>query len=187
MEKVISFLKRLHPVPGSLEAALRNSFRFTRKKKNEFLVFEGEVCRYAWYLEKGLVRCYYDRSEHEVTTWFMEEDNVIVLFKSLFGQMKSGYNIQALEDCELYGIHIENILHIADTYPEAPRIRAFIAERYSNLKDIRIRATSGLTARERYRYFEKHFPHLLSRLKLEYIASYLDMDIRTLTRARKRR
>jgi CRP-like cAMP-binding protein len=114
----------------------------------------------------------------------MEEDNVIVLFKSLFGQMKSGYNIQALEDCELYGIHIEHILHIADTYPEVPHIRAIIADRYSHLKDIRIRATGGLTARERYRYFENHFPHLLSRLKLEYIASYLDISRRSLARAR---
>jgi hypothetical protein len=42
-----------------------------------------------------------------------------------------------------------------------------------------------LPPKERYRYFEKHFPELLNRVKLEYIASYLDMDIRTLTRARK--
>lgn len=75
MEKAISFLKRLHPVSGSLEAELRNTLRFTKKRKNEFLLFEGEVCHYAWYLQKGLVRCYYKRDEHEVTTWFGEEDH----------------------------------------------------------------------------------------------------------------
>ena len=66
MEKAISFLKRLHPVSASLEAELRNTLRFTKKRKNEFLLFEGEVCHYAWYLQKGLVRCYYKRDEHEV-------------------------------------------------------------------------------------------------------------------------
>jgi CRP/FNR family transcriptional regulator, anaerobic regulatory protein len=187
MEKVISFLNGLHPLSGSLEAELRGGCRYTKKKKNEFLLFEGEVCRYAWYLQKGLVRCYYKREEREVTTLFMEEDHMIVLFKSLFGQKKSLYNIQALEDCELYDIRYEDILHVLETHPEARHIRTIISDRHSNLKDIRTRAISGLTARERYRYFEKHFPHLLNRVKLEYIASYLDMDIRTLTRARKRK
>ena len=131
MEKVISFLKRLHPISGSLEAELRNGCHYTKKKKNEFLLFEGEVCHYAWYLQKGLVRCYYTRDEREVTTLFIEEDHVIVLFKSLFGQKKSLYNIQALEDCELYGIRIENILHLLETHPEVPRIRTMITDRYS--------------------------------------------------------
>jgi CRP-like cAMP-binding protein len=101
--------------------------------------------------------------------------------------MKSIYNVQALEDCELQGMRIENILHLVDTYPEVSRIRILVAERFNNLKDIRTRAISRLTARERYRYFEKHFPQLLNRVKLEYIASYLDMDIRTLTKARTRK
>ena len=186
MEKVIDFLKRLHPISGSLETELRKGFLFIEKKKTEFLLFEGEVCHYAWYLQKGLVRCYYNRGEREVTTWFIEEDNVIVLFKSLFGQKESLYNIQALEDCELYGIRIENILHLLDTYPEVPRIRTVITDRFSNLKDIRARAISGLSPIERYLYFKKHFPQLLNRVKLGHIASYLDMDIRTLTRVRKK-
>lgn len=186
MEKAISFIKCLHPVSGSFEAELRNTLRFTKKRKNEFLLYEGEICHYAWYLQKGLVRCYYKRDEHEVTTWFIEEDHAIVLFKSLFGQKESLYNIQALEDCELFAIHYQHIQAHFRKYPEAESLHHIIANRYSNLKDLKIRATSMLTAKERYRYFEKHFPHLLNRVKLEYIASYLDMDIRTLTRARKR-
>lgn len=119
MEKVISFLNRLQPLSGALEAELRNRFRFTTKKKNEFLLYEGEICRYAWYLQKGLVRCYYNRGEHEVTTWFVEEDHVIVLHKSLYREIKSIYNIQALEDCELYRIRFEDIQHVQETYAEA--------------------------------------------------------------------
>ena len=185
MEKVISFLKRLHPVSASFGAELGNQLRFSKKRKNEFLLFEGEVCHYAWYLQKGLVRCYYTQDEHEITTWFVEEDDAIVLFKSLFGQKKSRFNLQALEDCELYAIHYQDIQAHFRKYPEAVSLHHLIAERYSSLKDIKIRATSMLTPKARYHYFEKHFPQLLNRVKLEHIASYLDMDIRTLTRARK--
>ena len=185
MEKVISFLNRLYPVSPPLEAALRNSFRFSRKKKNELLVSEGEVCHYAWYLQKGLVRCYYNHDEQEVTTWFMEEDHVIVLFKSLFGQKESLYNIQALEDCELYGIRIEEIQHVLEIHPEARHIRTIITDRYSNLKDIRIRATSMRYPNDRYAYFVRHFPHLLNRVTLEHIASYLNISKSSVARARR--
>jgi CRP-like cAMP-binding protein len=184
MEKVISFLKRLHPVSGSLEAELRNRCRYTKKQKNEFLLFEGEICRYAWYLQKGLVRCYYNREEREVTTWFLEEDHAVVLFKSLFGQKKSLFNIQALENCELYSIHYQDIQALFRKYPEAITLHHIIFEGYCNLTHLKIRATSMLTPKDRYRYFEKHFPQLLNRLKLEYVASYLDLSRRSLARAR---
>jgi CRP-like cAMP-binding protein len=184
VDKLFSFLKRLHPVSQSLEAELRNRCRFTKKKKNEFLHFEGEVCRYAWYLQRGLVRCYYNRHEREVTTWFLEEDNAIVLFKSLFKQKKSLFNLQALEDCELYSIHYQDIQTLFRKYPEAITLHHIIFEGYSNLTHLKIRATSMLSPKDRYRYFEKHFPHLLNRLKLEYIASYLDISRRSLARAR---
>jgi CRP-like cAMP-binding protein len=187
MEKVISFLNRLYPVSVLMEAALRDACRFTRKKKDEFLVFEGEVCRYAWYLRRGLVRCYYNRDEREITTWFMAEDNIIVLFKSLFGQKESQYNIQALEDCELYGIRIEEIQHVLEAHPEAQHIRTIIADRYSNLKDIRIRATSMRDPNERYAYFVRHFPHLLNRINLEHIASYLNISKSSVARARRQK
>ncbi|MGN6530808.1 MAG: Crp/Fnr family transcriptional regulator [Ginsengibacter sp.] len=185
MEKLILFLNNLHPVSESLEAALRTRFRFMRKKKNEFLLFEGETCRHAWYLQKGLVRCYYERDEREVTTWFMEENHVIVMFKSLFGQKKSLYNIQALEDCELYGIRHEDLLHVLETHPEARHIRTIITDRYSNLKDIRIRATSMRDPNDRYAYFVKHFPHLPGRVTLEHIASYLNISKSSVARARR--
>jgi CRP-like cAMP-binding protein len=184
MEKVISFLNKLHPVSASLEVDLRNVFRFTQKKKNGFLLFEGEVCRYAWYLQKGLVRCYYTRDEREVTMWFLEEDHMIVLSESLFRQKKSLFNLQALEDCELYAIHYQDIETVLRKYPEAMKLHQTFTEYYSRLKDLKIRATSMLTAKERYRYFEKHFPQLLNRVKLEYIASYLDLSRRSLARAR---
>jgi CRP-like cAMP-binding protein len=185
MDKLISFLKNLHPVSGLLEAELQGRFRFTTKKKNEFLLYEGEVCRYAWYLQKGLVRFYYNRGEHEVTTWFVEEDHMIVLHKSLYGQIKSVYNIQALEDCELYRIRFEDIQHVLETYAEAWYIRNIITNRYSNLKDIRIRATSIRSPNGRYAYFVRHFPHLLGRLTLEQIASYLNMSKSSVARARR--
>lgn len=184
MEEVFTYLNRLHSVPGSMESELESMLQVTGRKKNEYLLNENEVCRHAWYLQKGLVRCYYDRDDRQVTMWFAKENDVVVICKSLSRQKKSLFYLQALEDCELYTIHYLDLQALFGKYPEAVKFKHAIAEHYSNLKDKKIRATSMLTPKERYRYFEKHFPHLPGRLKLEYIASYLDLSLRSLARAR---
>lgn len=184
MEKVISYLHQLYPVSAAMETELRSVLHFKKMNKDAFLVYEGEVCYHAWYVQKGLVRCFYTRDEYEVTTWFAEEDKIIVLFKALFGQKKSLFTLQALEDCELYAIHFHDLQVLYRKYPEALVLHNLIFEQHSHLKDLKIRATSKLAPRDRYRYFEKHFPHLTGRLKLEHIASYLDLSLRSVNRAR---
>jgi hypothetical protein len=116
-------------------------------------------CRYALVPAKGTGRCYYNLHEREVTTLFLEEDHTIILFQSLFRQKKSLCNIQVIEDYELYGIRYEDILHLLETHSEATHIRTIIADRHSNLKDIRIRAISG-HCQGTVPLFEKHFPQL---------------------------
>ena len=185
MDKLISFAKRLIPVSATLEAELQSRFRFTTKKKNQFLLYEGEICRYAWFLQKGLVRCYFNRGKYEVTTWFVEEGHMIVLHESLCEEKESLYNLQAIEDCELYGIRFEDMHHVLDTYRETSYIRDVVARRFVNLAIIRVMATSMRSPSSRYAYFLKHFPQLLGRLTLVQIASYLDMSKSSVARARR--
>ena len=187
MEKVIAYLKQVYPFSGSMETELRSVLHFSTIKKNEYVHYEGRIPRSAWYLQKGLVRCYYDRAHREVTIWFLEEYNLIVLFKALSEQKKSLFYVQALEDCELYSIHFHDLQHLLTTHPEARRLHTILASRFGELHHLKIRATSMLTPMQRYQYFEKHFSNLSGRIRLEHIASYLDMDTRTLTRIRKNR
>ena len=175
----------MQPLPDSLEQDVRSAAHFSRIKKHAHLVYEGEVCRSAWYLQKGLVRCYYHRDDREVITWFLEEGQVVLLSNSLFEQKKSVANVQALEDCALYSIRFEDILRLLELYAEAPRIHMLVMEQYNHLQDMRIRATSMLAAADRYKYFLTHFPHLLNRVKLEHIAAYLDISKSSLARARR--
>lgn len=184
MERVMDTLRQLYPVSAAMETELRSVLHFKKMNKHAYLIREGEVCRHAWYVQKGLVRCFYTREENEVTTWFAEEDKIIVLFKALFGQKKSHFTLQALEDGELYAIHYHDLQILHRKYPEALVLYNRIFQQYSHLKDLKIRATSGLAPTDRYRYFLKHFPHLTGRLKLEHIASYLDISLRSVNRAR---
>ena len=184
MQGAISYLTSIHPLSPTLVAELRRLCRSQKVTKSQLLVSEGAVCKYAWYLHKGLVRCFYEQDEHEVTPWFMEEGHVLLLFDSLFEQRESLYNLEALENCELSGIHYDDLLHLLEIHHELRQIRSNLAGQYSNLKDTRIRITGMLSAPKRYQYFEKQFPRLLNRVKLDHIASYLDISRRSVVRAR---
>ncbi len=185
MDTVIAYLNRLYPLSAPLQAELRKALHYSKKAKNQYLLRAGEIPKSAWYLKKGLVRCFCCQQTQEITTWFLPEDNALLLSDSLVDQQQSSYWLQALENCELYSIGSADILYLIKKYPEAREIKTLIAERFSHLKDEKIKITGISPAAARYQYFETHYSHLLNRLKLEHIASYLDMSKSSLARARR--
>jgi CRP-like cAMP-binding protein len=186
MNEVFNYLSQFHALSSPLKEYLQKTLRLRSYGKHAILLQEGEVCKKVWYLKKGLVRCFYYRNEYEVTTWFMNEGHAILAAKSFFDQRKSKYYIEALEPCDVYYIEYANVSYAFEHFPESVIIRTRVADFYSNLMDLRVRATSMLEAGDRYHYMERHFPFLMGRVPLKYMASYLDMNVRTLTKIRHR-
>ncbi|HTD94927.1 MAG TPA: hypothetical protein VK644_13975 [Chitinophagaceae bacterium] len=165
---------------------LSRTMRIKRIPKRRFLLEEDEISNKIWLLEKGLVRCYYSRGDREVTTWFMEGVNIIVAMKSFCEQRKSKFYIQALENCETRYLEQAEVQYVLSRFPEAKDMRIRISEQYANLLAMRIRATSMQSPVARYQYMLRHFPYLQGRIPLDIMASFLDMDRRTLTKLRSR-
>ena len=67
--------------------------------KKDYLLKAGHVSRAICFIAKGLLRCFYIKENHEVSSWFMKEGDVIVSVESFFQQKASYEAIQALEDC----------------------------------------------------------------------------------------
>ncbi|HVY74137.1 MAG TPA: Crp/Fnr family transcriptional regulator [Puia sp.] len=184
MNDVFDYLGQLHALSPPLKAYLEKTLKPRQYEKNSFLLQEGEVCNKVWYLRKGLVRSFYYQKDHEITTWFMDEGHALLATKSFFDRLKSHYYIEALEPCDTYYLEYPDVLYALEHYAEAMDIRTKVSDFYANLIVQRVRATSVLNAIDKYHYLEKHFPYLIGRVSLKYIASYLDMDVRTLTRIR---
>ena len=53
-------------------------------KKGEVVLPEDEVCRYMYYVQKGLVRQYYYKNGKEVTEHFSYEGRIVMCIESLF-------------------------------------------------------------------------------------------------------
>jgi len=74
-------------------------------RKRQFLLQEGDVCKYTSFVEKGMLRTYtVDEKGNEPILQFSSEGWWIADIYSFLTDEPSLYNIEALEDCELLQI-----------------------------------------------------------------------------------
>ena len=86
-----------------IDSAILNSEAFTSLlekvesltfKKGELILKGGEICKYLFIVENGLLRnFYYDGKGNDITHWFAKEKMIITAPESFFNQEKSFFNI----------------------------------------------------------------------------------------------
>jgi len=154
---------------------------------NSFFLKEGEVCGRIGFVTKGLLRSYfYDDQANEITTQFYPEDSLIISFESFNSQVPSHENIKAIEDSELLVISYKKQKELYELVPVWNQICKELSDKNSLTILERSRQFQVLSAAERYRKFCEEHPQLLQRVALGHIASFIGVDIATLSRIRKK-
>ena len=147
---------------------------------------KGQVATRLAYLRSGLMRSFiYDDQANDITTQFFREGTVVISMKSFNDQVPSRENIIAMEECEIDVITYDRMQELMEVVPAWRQIAKDVDEfKYNALMNRSIQLQT-LTASERYQLFMKKHPDILQRVALKHIASYLGIDIATLSRIRK--
>jgi CRP-like cAMP-binding protein len=155
-------------------------------KANEFFLKEGKICKYIGFVTKGILRAFiFDDFGNEVTTEFYPEGSLIISFDSFNNQIPSKENIIAIEDAELMVISFAKQKELYSLVPAWNQICKDLADAISKEMIERARLFQTMTASERYKDFCRKHPDILQRVTLGCIASYIGVDIATLSRIRK--
>jgi CRP-like cAMP-binding protein len=154
-------------------------------RRNEFLLREGEICRYKVFILKGLLRSFAtsaDGSEHILQ--FSPEHSWTLDVESYDKQEPSGSNIAAIELSEILLWPRADFENLLATIPNLKSLSQELISR--NIYNSRQRILTALSAspEEKYQEFMLTNPDLLARLPLHMIASYLGISLKTLTRIR---
>ncbi|QEC69297.1 Crp/Fnr family transcriptional regulator [Panacibacter ginsenosidivorans] len=173
MHQLFQLLRPVCPLSDELVQYLSHAFEYRHIKKGDYLLKEGQVCRHMFFIESGLVRYFLYRGEKEVVTRFQTEGNMVISHESFYDQVPSDENIVALEDCEVYRISYEDLMHVYDHYPDALVLRAKLTERYYRILWKCFINTRLNTAQERYRFFIDNFPQWVNRVPEKDIAAFL--------------
>ncbi len=154
-------------------------------RRKQFLLHEGQVCRYKIFVSKGLLRTYRTRedgSEHVIV--FSPENWWTTDPESYDNFTPALYNIDALEDSEVI-LWTKN--DFVDLFARIPGLKAYSEKLISqNFISSRQRIFSAIssTAEEKYDEFIETYPDIFARVPLHMVASYLGVSRKTLSRIR---
>ncbi|WP_294286159.1 Crp/Fnr family transcriptional regulator [uncultured Chryseobacterium sp.] len=186
MKNINNYLAKVLNVP--LERVNMCSLHYEAKKiqKNQFLLQYGEICRYIYFVEKGLLKMYsIDKNGKEHIIQFAPESWLISDRSSLYFNEKSVYYIEAVEDSEILMLPPDFINKLTEGFPISLEQSDILLQKHIKSLQDRINSLLAETAEERYMKFIKMYPDLLLRVPQWMIASYLGITPESLSRVRK--
>jgi CRP-like cAMP-binding protein len=164
-----------------------NKFFISKKlKKHQFLLNEGDVCKYLGFVNSGCLRQYsIDNKGTEHIIQFAIEDWWVSDPHSFLSGLPATYNIDALQDSEVLLIEKSTRDELLDACPKMERFFRLLIEANHVASHQRISDSLSASAEERYLKFIKTYPKLFEQVPQNHIASYLGITPQSLSRIRK--
>jgi CRP-like cAMP-binding protein len=165
---------------------IKQAFVGKKIRRKQYLLQEGDVCKYIAFIVKGAMRQYsVDTKEMEhivrfgIENWWMSDRESFIMLTP------SRYNIDAVEDTDLLMITNASLQELRAHSPSFTKLGQLLDGRSYIAAQKRIHASISLTAEERYLDLLKSNPDFLQRFPQNMIASYLGISPETLSRIRK--
>ena len=185
-EQLILAIKSIINLTPQEVDTINKLFKKKEYKKGDYFLAEGQVCKQAGFIVKGLIRYYINHDGEEKTYSFGQENNFVCNYESFVPQAPSTKIIQALEDCEILQISHSDLQLFFKSIAQGERFGRLVIEQVfmQLLQDL----SSFYTDTPEYRYgqFIKKYPDLLQRVSQYHIASYVGVKPQSLSRIRKR-
>ena len=187
-----AFLDYLNQVIGSdndefhdLILEVKNKFNVLHLKKNEHFVRQGEVCLYFCFVESGILQHSVSVLEEEKTTYLALRNTATSSLNSFLLKKPSRKSVKAIVDCKLWIVDIETFKSLIENNKAFNQFYYNLIERQICLiDDYRIDLLT-LTPEERYKKLLVTEPKLLQEVPLHYLASFLGISSRHMSRIRK--
>lgn len=164
---------------------IAHRFKELTLKRNQLLVEENQVCPYFCFVESGILQHAIVVETEEKTTYLALRNSVTSSLNSFLNKIPSRKSIKALVDCQLWIIDLENFQDLLTNNQVFHQFYYNLIERQIMLiDDYRIDLLT-LTPEERYKKLLATEPKLLQEVPLHYLASFLGISNRHMSRIRK--
>jgi len=166
--------------------AIETFFIPKKLRKRQYLLQEGDVCKYLTFIAKGLLRTYNvdDKGDEHMSVfgwegWWLSD------FNSFLSGESAVFNIDAIEDSELLLISRENYEALTLAVPIMDRYFRILYQNSIVTKERRLMSSITHSAEEKYVKLAESNPKMIERVPQNLIASYLGIAPETLSRIKK--
>lgn len=185
-DSLFAYMSSLADLNKQDRQLLQNYFTFRQAPRNFTLVREGMVARELYFINKGLLRLYYNKDGQDITAFIFREHLFATSYESFLKQSPGIQWLETLEDADLLVLSFEDMQELYRVWPPMNVLTRKIAEqRFINAQAI-LSSYILDSPEERYRKFEAQHGDLLLRVPHFMIASFLGITPVSLSRIRKR-
>jgi CRP-like cAMP-binding protein len=186
MNEFIDYILQFGNLNNQQTDLILSKAKILELRKDEYFSEAGKIPRQVGFILEGVVRfCYYNNKGEEITHHFIDENNFVSDQQKFEAQVVASEYIQAVTDCKLLVFSKKDWDDISNTIVGWDNITGLILKNCL-LKTIERRSPLvSEDATTRYLSFIEHFPTLVNRIPLSYVASYLGITQQSLSRIRK--
>lgn len=154
--------------------------------KNDYFVKEGGRCNEIAFVESGIIRSYYTSFEgDDITYCFRFPNDLMAAYSSFITGNGSMETMQAISQAKIWVVNkveIENLIH--KSYNWTKFLKIIAEQQYLELEK-RVFQLQKNSALQRYITLLENQPQYIQHIPLQYLASYLGITQRHLSRIRK--
>lgn len=168
------------------QSLCRQYFEPVLLPKNRIIEEEGKVPQYLYFVISGFIRLfYYNEKGDEITTHINCPPGFITSYTNFINQTKSNENLDCITDCELLRITKTDLELLTSESPAFKDFSILVFQQSIAYNENRTKELATLTAEQRYLKIMSEHPEILQNVPMQYIASFLGMNPKSLSRIRK--
>ncbi|MBL7741503.1 MAG: Crp/Fnr family transcriptional regulator [Chitinophagaceae bacterium] len=184
MEQLRKAITTISPLSHESMDVYLSAWKHWSVAKDHYLLREHAVSDYIYFIKKGVARIFYHKNYKEITEWIAMDEQFFLSITSFFNRTPSHLVIHTLEPSEMYGIHHNDFMRLADQYHDIERLLRKMVTSSLILSQIRVDSIQFESAQQRYDRLLKYSPRIIQRVPVSYIASFLGVTLETLSRIR---
>lgn len=181
---LITVFKSYHPLNPEIEHIINQHTFPVKFAKNKHIASPLKQNRYIYLILEGAVHGYLKMGSKKVTTWIAAEHELAGTIRNLWENETSDEYIETIDNVFAIAIPHEMSKLLYENFPIANYVGRKMTEIYFQGASERAYLCRLPTALKRYQRFLITYPHLINRVPLKYIASFIGMRIETLSRIR---
>lgn len=184
--KLFEYIEEMITLPEVDRISIRESFKPVLVPKNTIIETAGGIPGYHNFIVSGYMRNFHhDEDGNEITTDINDGSRFFTSYFHFMNRTTSNENLHCITECELLRISRDDVESRAQVSVTQKDYTIRILQKHLEDEKRRIGDMVNLTAEERYRKFLIEKPTVVRNIPLQFIASYLGMTQRHLSRLRK--